>query len=108
MIKNILTKALAKGILLLCMVIQNDPSESQGDDLLCGRYVIFICQYLMTLDILIASKVIANALGYDSMNLVIDDQKVLSLDIMRTIYESAMLTTVTGFNKTDTTRWHSK
>ena len=90
------------------MVIQNDPSESQGDDLLCGRYVIFICQYLMTLDILIASKVIANALGYDSMNLVIDDQKVLSLDIMKTIYESAMLTTVTGFNKTDTTRWHSK
>ena len=68
----------------------------------------FVSTNLMTVDNLIASKVIANALGYDSMNLVIDDQKVLSLDIMRTIYESSMLTTVTGFNKTDTTRWHSK
>ena len=68
----------------------------------------FVSTNLMTVDNLIASKVIANALGYDSMNLVIDDQKVLSLDIMRTIYESSMLTTVTGFNKTDTTRRHSK
>ena len=68
----------------------------------------FVSTNLMASDNLIASKVIANALGYDSMNLVIDDQKALSLDIMRTIYESSMLTTVTGFNKTDTTRWHSK
>ena len=68
----------------------------------------FVSTNLMTLDNLIASKVIATALGYNSMNLVIDDQKVFSLDIMKTIYESAMLTTVTGFNKTDTTRRHSK
>ena len=68
----------------------------------------FVSTNLMTLDNLLASKVVANALGFNSMNLVIDDQKVFSLDIMKTIYESSMLTTVTGFNKNDTRRWYSK